>query len=182
MSNPDPDKSLSIKKYSNRRFYDTTRSCHVTLGAMHDLICEGYELTIIDGKSGDDITNIILTQIILERDPPKLAMFPSNVLHQVIRTQRELLGSVAEQFFAQVLETHKTSQEKWQQFIQNTLGVSPTMPTNPMEWTRSLMASFTPPPPPKTANDETEALRRQVEELTRQMQRMADANDPPAGK
>ncbi len=189
MNDSNDHPALKIKKYSNRRFYDTTRSCHVTLRAMHDLICEGHELSITDGKSGDDITNMVLTQIILERDPPKLSMFPTNVLHQVIRTQRQFLGSVVEQFFAQVLGSHKASQEQWHRFIRNTLGVTPTMPTNPMDWTRSMMEAFTasartaprsapdpePEPEPESASDdEMDALRRQVEELTMQVRNMSD--------
>ena len=173
---------LAIKKYSNRRFYDATRSRHVTLSDMHDVICQGYELKITDGTSGGDITNMVLTQIILERDPPKLEFFPANVLHQVIRTQKELLGSVAEQFFAQVLESHKTSQEQWFKFVRNTLGVNLMSPANPMDWTRSVMEALTPTDRPKKEADpdsdaqptaEMEALRRQVEQLTRQMHQMA---------
>ncbi|MEE9294783.1 MAG: polyhydroxyalkanoate synthesis regulator DNA-binding domain-containing protein [Phycisphaerae bacterium] len=174
---------LSIKKYGNRRFYDSTRSCHVTLKDMYELVGDGYELQVTDGKTGNDITNLVLTQILLERDAPKLDIFPASMLHQVIRTQREFLGSVVEQFFAQVLETHKTSQEQWIKFIRNTLGVDLTQPLNPMDWRRGLMEAMTPSvPSSENSSDqretqtptEVEALRRQVEELTRQVQRMAE--------
>lgn len=175
---------LKIKKYANRRFYDTSRSCHVTLRAMHDLICAGHELCITDGTTGRDITNMVLTQIILERDPPKLDIFPANVLHQVIRTQREYLGSVVEQFLTQAFDAQKASQQQWQRFVRNTLGVDLTkLVPDPMQWTRSLMDSFaTPKAEPRTggrgaartevrgsADGEIESLRRQLEELNRQV-------------
>lgn len=181
--------TLKIKKYSNRRFYDTTRSRHVTLGEMHTLICEGHELEITDGKSGQDITNLVLTQIILERDPPKLDIFPAGVLHQLIRTQRQFMGSVVEQFFAQVLAVHKSSQEQWLRFVRNTIGVPPVMSPNPMDWTRSLMEAIVPsaaprnedPPQreqPEAPAQEVDALRRQVEALTRRIEQMAGEKPP----
>ncbi len=107
------DNRLKIKKYANRRFYDASRSTHVTLSEMRDLICEGFDLQIIDSKTDEDITNIVLTQIILEHDPPKLDLFPSAILHQVIRTQQQFLGSVMEDFFRQWLDTQRASQQRW---------------------------------------------------------------------
>jgi len=173
---------LVIKKYPNRRFYDSTRSRHMTLRDMHDLICEGYDLEITDSKSGEDITNVVLTQIILERDPPKLAIFPAETLHQLIRTQQQYVGSVVEQFFARVLETHKSSHEQWSRFLQNTLGIAPMDPANPVEWTRSFMEAIFPAPPqqpesPRPANDqrnrEIEELNNRVAELSRLVERLA---------
>jgi polyhydroxyalkanoate synthesis repressor PhaR len=157
---------LAIKKYPNRRYYDTSRSRHVTLGELHDLICDDYELTITDSKTGDDITRQVLTQIILERDPLKLAIFPTNILHQVIRTQKQFLGSVVEQFFQQALQTHKTSQERWAGFLRNTLGMGATTPTSPLEWTRPFMDAFgAPAPAPDNRREESDPRDRQIDEL-----------------
>lgn len=179
---PIPEK-LNIKKYSNRRFYDTTRSCHVTMTQMYDLIHEGWELEIHDAKSGDDITNVVLTQILLERDAPKLDMFPAPVLHQMIRTQQEMLGNVLEQFFAQVLATQQASQAQWNQFLQNTLGRAAQMTSNPLDWTRNMMSAFNPAaassapngrePERKSADSEVEALREQVSSLTKLVEKLA---------
>lgn len=130
------DRRLKIKKYPNRRFYDATGSRHLTLGELHDLICEGYELTIVDSQSGDDITNVVLTQIILEREPPKLDIFPPNILHQVIRTKHKLLGSVVEQYFRQVLAAQRASQERWTAFLKNTLGFAPPTAADAAEWAK----------------------------------------------
>ena len=180
-SQPSP-RPLKIKKYSNRRFYDTTRSCHVTLREMHDLVCEGYDLRITDSKSGADITNLVLTQIILERDPPKLDVFPADVLHQLIRTQQQFLGGVVEQFFAQVLKAHQASREQWSRFLRNTLGFG-AMPAGDLtHWTRAFMESLMPRPASRAEaepderdghDQEVERLRDQVAELSRQVERMA---------
>ncbi len=180
-------KRLKIKRYSNRRFYDATRSCHLTFGDMHDLISAGHELTIEDSSTGEDITNLVLTQIILDRDPPKLGIFPANILHELIRTQQQLLGGVVEQYFRQVVETQRASQERWASFLKNTLGFNPLSAMNPLEWSRAMMGGVRPDRPaeeterpersPAAApggNENRDAelleLRRQIDDLRRQME------------
>src|SRR5262249_44808284 len=130
---------LVIKRYSNRRFYDTTQSRHLTFGEMYELVRQGYEISITDSKSGEDITNLVLTQIILDRDPPKLDILPANILHELIRTQQQLLGSVVEQYFRQVVETQRESQERWTTFLKNTLGFAPLPSMNPLDWTKMFV-------------------------------------------
>lgn len=144
MSEADKHSLLEIKKYTNRRFYDATRSCHVTLVEMHELIRDGFNIRITDSTTGDDITNPVLTQIILEKDSPKLAIFPSEVLHQIIRTQQQYLGTVVEQFFARALEAHKSSHEQWLRFMRNTLGLASSASPNPLDWTRTLLEGLNP--------------------------------------
>ncbi len=81
-------KLLEIKKYPNRRYYDATRSRHVTLEEINNLIRDGYEVRVTDSKTGQDITAKVLAQIILELDSPKLGIFPVPLLHRLILRQR----------------------------------------------------------------------------------------------
>ncbi len=173
---------VRIKKYPNRRFYDATHSKHVTLADMHDMICGGEVLNIIDSQ-GTDITNLVLTQILIERDGEKLSVLPQQLLHQVIRTRQHLLGNVFEGFIKQMVDSYRSSQEQWNQFLQNTMGVSLPTPANPMEWTRHMMQAWMPPgQAPTTApeespgphDDELRALRTQVETL---MKRVEELNE-----
>lgn len=169
---------LRIRKYTNRRFYDATRSRHVTLPDLHDLICQGYDLSISDARSGEDITHQVLTQILLERDAPKLCIFPANILHQMIRTQQQLLGSVVEQFFQQALQTHRASQERWAEFVRNVFGAGQDLSTAPLDWTRAWMEALTPtagamPPPTPSREAELRDLRRQMAELTRRIESLS---------
>lgn len=184
MDKADPSaKRLRIKKYSNRRFYDTTQSRHLTIVDMHDLIRQGYELTIHDSSSGEEITNQVLTQIILDRDPPKLEILPANILHELIRSQQQLVGNVVEQYFRQVLETQRASQQRWAAFLENTLGLK-SLPGGNMDWTSLFFGrspertsaqapaeSPPPPPEPPPAGDEGEirVLRQKLEELERRL-------------
>src|SRR5262249_48643892 len=170
----DLPRKLSIKRYSNRRFYDTTQSRHLTFGEMYELIRQGYEISITDSKSGEDITNLVLTQIILDRDPPKLDILPANILHELIRTQQQLLGSLVEQYFRQVVKTQGASQERWTAFLKTTLGFAPLPSMNALDWTKMFMPNAdrdpgsepAPSTPPADARDaELRDLRRQINEL-----------------
>ncbi len=128
---------LNIRKYSNRRYYDTTRSRHLTLADIYDLIRSGHDVAIHDSRTGEDITNVVLTQMILEREPPKLEILPANILHEVIRTQQQFLGTVVEQYFRQVLDAQRASQERWAAFLRNTLGMTPMGAlSGALDWTR----------------------------------------------
>ncbi|MGE0482408.1 MAG: polyhydroxyalkanoate synthesis regulator DNA-binding domain-containing protein [Phycisphaerae bacterium] len=197
MTSDPASRAVSVKKYPNRRFYDATHSRHLTLSEMHDLICAGHDLQITDSQSGADITNVVLTQIILERDADKLAAFmPANILHEIIRTQHQYLGAVVDRFFRQVLDAHRASQDRWAQFLQNTLGVNPLAPppgaAAPLDWTRFWMGAWmpapassaaparpAPPPAPDdraretTAADQLAELQRQIAELTKRVEQLS---------
>src|SRR5262245_23395235 len=101
MAEGDSKGVLEIKKYPNRRLYDATRSCQVTADDLYQLIREGYEVAVTDSKTGQDITNVVLTQMILERDPPKLDVFPASILHEVIRSNQQMWRSFVDRLFGQ---------------------------------------------------------------------------------
>lgn len=170
---------LDIRKYPNRRFYDATRSRHVTLADLHDLICAGHELVITDSATGEDITRTVLTQIILERDPLKLSLFPPAMLHQLIRTQQQFLGGVLEQFFMQFLQTQRASQERWSRLLADMFG-SPFAAGTPMDWARRLWPQPSESPAaPAAASGETgrggaENAASEISELRAEVARLAE--------
>lgn len=143
-----PPKKLAIKKYPNRRFYDTTRSCHVSSSEIHDLIVEGYEVEITDSATGENITNAFLTQLILEHHAPKLSIFPAQTLHQIIRTQQQLLGGVVEQYFRQWADGYRASHDRWLELMRMMFGAAPPVAPpnppaiNPMDWTRAWLEAM----------------------------------------
>ena len=143
MTNDRPQ-PLRIAKYPNRRYYDATRSCHVTLDDLHRLICDGYDLTIVDSKSGDDITNAVLTQILLDRDPPKLELLPPALLHHVIRSNRQTLRAYLDRFVGQMVTGYAAYQEQMGDLVRRTMGANP-MVAPALDWTRSMMKMFMPP-------------------------------------
>ena len=73
-----------IKKYANRRLYDTERSAYITLDTLAGMIREGRDVEVVDAKSGDDITHQVLTQIIVDEEAGGAGMLPVSFLRQII--------------------------------------------------------------------------------------------------
>lgn len=90
----------SIKKYPNRRLYDTKTSSYITLSDMKDMVMACEQFAVIDAKSGEDLTRSILLQIILEEESAGMPMFTTQVLAQIIRfyghTMQGLMGNYLE--------------------------------------------------------------------------------------
>jgi len=74
-----------IKRYSNRKLYDTQESRYVTLEEIEEMIRGGKEITVVDASSGEDLTSVTLTQIILENERTRRSALPSAFLHQLIK-------------------------------------------------------------------------------------------------
>jgi polyhydroxyalkanoate synthesis repressor PhaR len=89
---------LQIRKYSNRRLYDSTRSRHITADELYQLVRDGHDVVVTDSASGADITHQVLTQMILERDSPKLEVFPTTLLHEIIRANQQMWRRFVEQW------------------------------------------------------------------------------------
>jgi polyhydroxyalkanoate synthesis repressor PhaR len=127
-----------IKKYPNRRFYDTSRSRHVTLDELYELVRQGHSIQVTDSNTGEDISNVVLTQMILERDPPKLGLFPAGLLHQVIQANQQILHSFVERYFSRALEAFLQSQQQFEEFLRRA-GVPDPGLMAPLNWARSFM-------------------------------------------
>jgi polyhydroxyalkanoate synthesis repressor PhaR len=82
-----------IKRYANRKLYDTLRSCYVTLDNISVMICSGEEVQIIDNQSGEDLTGLTLAQIIFEIEKKKQFM-PLGLLRDIIRSRSDALAEL----------------------------------------------------------------------------------------
>jgi polyhydroxyalkanoate synthesis repressor PhaR len=74
-----------IKRYSNRKLYDTQESRYVTLEEIEEMIRGGREISVVDASTGEDLTSVTLTQIILEHERAHRGTLPTNFLHQLIK-------------------------------------------------------------------------------------------------
>ncbi len=125
-----------IKKYPNRRLYDTKTSVYITLADVKKLVMGGEEFQVVDAKTGEDLTRSILLQIILEEEAAGAPMFSSEVLTQFIRSygnaMQGMLGAYLErnmQLFGEIQksmreqsqklygEPTKLNEELWKQFM-----------------------------------------------------------------
>ncbi|MCH8149102.1 MAG: hypothetical protein IH987_14155 [Planctomycetes bacterium] len=86
MSRPNITDVLQIRKYPNRRYYDATRSRHVRLLDIRKAVQAGCSVCVRDSRTGEDITNQVLGQIILHNDGVKLSVIPTEALHHLIRS------------------------------------------------------------------------------------------------
>jgi len=134
---------LEISKYPNRRFYDKTRSRHLTLEEIYAAIREGYEIHVTDSKTGKDITAKILAQIILELDSPKLDVFPVPLLHRLLRANEQLLTDFTQKYFSQALMTFMDSQKKTEQYLRQAMGLQ-SAPAAVTDWAKLMWGPFNP--------------------------------------
>lgn len=95
-----------LKKYSNRRLYDTQQSKYVTLEDVREMICNGQWVKIVDANSQQDVTAFILTQIVLEQARMKKILLPAPLLHLIIQYGDNVLHEFFEKYLQQVIEAY----------------------------------------------------------------------------
>src|SRR4051794_15489144 len=106
---------VTIKKYANRRLYDTESSTYITLDRLAQMVREGREFEVVDAKSGDDITRQVLTQIIVDEEARGATMLPINFLKQLIG----LYGNSMQNFVPQYLEAAMDSFQRNQSAVKD---------------------------------------------------------------
>jgi polyhydroxyalkanoate synthesis repressor PhaR len=120
---PMADSVRLIKKYPNRRLYDTRTSAYITLADVKELVLKQEEFQVIDAKSGDDLTRSILLQIILDEENGGTPMFSSDVLSQFIRVygnaMQGMMGGYLERNMQLFGELQKRMQEQSQALYGN---------------------------------------------------------------
>lgn len=131
-----------LRRYPNRRYYDCTRSQHMTLEDIYRLVQDGYYVSVTDSKSGEDITARVLAQLILEHDPPKLVAFPADLLHQIIRSNESLLRDFVDKYFNRALTAFLKSQRDFDQYLGHALGLYALPSTISRGWAEMMMGPF----------------------------------------
>jgi polyhydroxyalkanoate synthesis repressor PhaR len=99
------DSARIVKRYQNRKLYDTQNSCYVTLDEIGQLVKQGEDIKVIDNRTGDDLTSVTLTQIIFEEEKKKKSLLPLATLKKIIQTGGE---SIVE-FFQKSINTGVSS-------------------------------------------------------------------------
>ena len=95
---------ITIKKYANRRLYNTATSSYVTLDHLAEMVKEGTDFVVTDAKSGDDITRSVLTQIIVEQEGKGQNLLPIKFLRQVIGFYGDSLGGLVPRYLEHSME------------------------------------------------------------------------------
>ena len=98
---------VTIKKYANRRLYDTESSSYITLDKLAVMIRDGRDFEVVDAKSGEDITHQVLTQIIVDEESRGTTMLPANFLRQLIGMYGGQSQSMVSPFLESAMEAFK---------------------------------------------------------------------------
>src|SRR5271165_5565389 len=111
-----------VKKYANRRLYNTESSSYITLDNLADMIRHGRDFVVYDAKSGEDITRGVLTQIIVEEESKGRALLPTGFLRQLIGFYGDSLQTLVPRYLEQSMQHLARQQEKVRQTMQQTVG------------------------------------------------------------
>jgi len=171
MPEPMPEPKVVIKNYENRRLYDTAASRYVNLDDVARMVREGVDVQVVDARSGEDLTRVILTQVIMEDAKGHESGLPLDLLRKLIVAS----DRATHEFLTWYLTTVTDMYQKAQSALQ----------ARPLEVVRNLFTSQPAPPPPAPAA-EIEALRLRVQELENRLQaerqKAAAAKRKPAKK
>jgi len=124
-----------IKKYPNRRLYDTQTSSYITLSDVKQLVLEADEFTVVDAKTSEDLTRSILLQIILEEEANGVPMFSSNVLSQIIRYYGHAMQGMMGSYLEKNIQAFTDIQAK---FVNSATGALESKPYNTEMWTQFM--------------------------------------------
>jgi len=131
---------ITIKKYANRRLYNTDASSYVTLEDLAEMVKAGNDFVVKDAKTGDDITRSVLTQIIFEEENKGQNLLPINFLRQLIRYYGDSMQALVPSYLEFSLDSLTREQEKFQKQMADSLGATPYQGLE--EQARQNMATF----------------------------------------
>jgi polyhydroxyalkanoate synthesis repressor PhaR len=157
--------NVVIKKYGNRRLYDTSGSRYVNLDDIAGLIREGKDVHVVDAKTGQDLTRVTLTQIITEDAKDKPTGLPLELLRQLVIASDE----VRQEFVMWYLKSAFETFEKVQETVQNRFTDVQSALLSPVDTMKRFLG--VPAPSGTKAESEVDALRARVAELEARLQK-----------
>ncbi len=184
--------AVVIKKYANRRLYNTATSSYVTLDHLSQMVKDGEDFVVFDAKSGEDITRSVLTQIIFEEEAKGQNLLPINFLRQLIRFYGDSLQAIVPDYLDMSMESFSNNQDQMRQALPENLRDNPLfrpfeeMSRHNMSMFSQAMKMFTPPsfnsenapskpapePAPEEKNDAAEMMKELKDQLTQMQERI----------
>jgi len=172
--NPPKPETILIKKYGNRRLYDTANSRYVNLDDIARFIREGNDVRVVDAETGRDLTRIILTQIITEDAKEKPTGLPLELLRQLIIASDE----VRQEFVMWYLKSAFDTYQKVQDAVQNRLTDVQSAILSPVDMMKRFLGPAAPSPPKAEAEPEIDSLRKRVAELEARLEKKRKSKRP----
>jgi polyhydroxyalkanoate synthesis repressor PhaR len=154
---------ILIKRYENRKLYDTTRSAYVTLEDIARMIREGKEIKVVDAKTHEDLTKNTLALIILEQERDKKSLLPLSVMYQLIKYGEAVQGAFQE-YLANGFEAFLASQRDMQKRMQ--------------QWGEESGPGESSEPEREPATSSDKSLRNELEALKRKVAELQNKREP----
>ena len=192
--NADPKSSpnsspIIIKKYANRRLYNTAKSSYVTLDHLAQMVRDGQDFVVNDAKSGEDITRGVLAQIIFEEEAKGQTMMPSSFLRQLIRLYGDSLQGFVPGYLEASMETFARNQETMREQVRQAFEANPALANfealarSNMEWFENALRMFAPfatgiskggvPGKPAGKDVELDELKEQLADMQAQLAKLS---------
>ena len=174
------DGPVIIKKYANRRLYNTSSSSYITLDDLASMTREGVEFQVLDAKTGNDITHSILTQIIMEEEANGEQMLPVSFLRQLISMYGHSMQAMMPHYLEASMQNFRANQGKLQDLFEQSLGANPLarLAQTNLAMFKAAASALMPmggaakaeDAPAATAGDnELDALRKQMAEMQKKI-------------
>jgi polyhydroxyalkanoate synthesis repressor PhaR len=194
------DEPVIIKKYANRRLYNTGTSTYVTLEDLASMVKAGEDFVVYDAKTSEDITRSVLTQIIFEQENKEgQNLLPITFLRQLIRFYGDSMQMLVPRYLEVSIDTLAREQGKFRDQMAHAFGVSgfgplEDMARRNMEMFERTFAMFAPfarrdaqsagpsaePGKPPREGGEIDDLKKQMEEMQKRLDRLTDKDKPPS--
>jgi len=191
---------IIIKKYANRRLYNTATSSYVTLDDLAGMVRQSQDFIVYDAKTNDDITRSVLTQIIVEEEAKGTNLLPVSFLRQLIALYGDSLQALVPKYLEHSMSSFTQNQERMRQYINNALGgMFPfgsleELSRRNMEFLNQAFSAFnpllagkggkeggkpeadpksaTPPPANESGKDALNELQKKIDALQKQIEAM----------
>jgi polyhydroxyalkanoate synthesis repressor PhaR len=193
------DNKVIVKKYANRRLYNTATSSYVTLDDLAKLIKEGGDFVAQDAKTGEDITRSVLTQIIVEQEQKGQNLLPISFLRQLIAFYGDSMQVLVPGYLEQAMIAFNRNQEQIRKNLQATFGIFPfgqfeEMGKQNMALFERALKMLAPyggqdkgptaegtPPQPVGEDPRLKRLEAQIDALTKQLEKMGPQRERDEG-
>jgi len=182
---------VTIKKYANRRLYNTGTSTYVTLEDLATMVKSGEDFAVFDAKTGEDITRSVLTQIIFEQENKEGAqnLLPINFLRQLIRFYGDTMQALVPRYLETSIDSLTREQQKFRDQMSQAFGVGGFGPLDEtvrrnMEVFQRAFSMFTPfarreeeagesEKPTSSSSSDLDELKRQLDEMRKKVERLS---------
>jgi len=178
----DDGEAIIIKKYANRRLYNTGSSSYITLDDLSKMTRDGVEFQVVDAKTGDDITHSILTQIIMEEEEKGEQMLPVSFLRQLISMYGNSMQAMMPSYLEATMDNFRANQSKLREAFEKGMANNPfaKLHETNMAMMRAASEAFIPKSsgaskgqPDGSAREEIAVLREQMAAMQKKLDELS---------